>query len=131
DLRLAAGEAAATLNALPPRDLAPLYRASGSGGDAGSIERAGLLKAAEGQSAPEARARNIRASLDHARRAGLDWAALAVMAGPTLELRPSPDIGWFSETAIEVALAAGDFEAARKWARLTTPTGTWNPDASS
>lgn len=131
DIRLAAGEAAAVLNALPPRDLAPLYRAQGAGGAADTIERAGLFKATETQSSPEDRARNIRAFLDHARRAGLDWAALAAMAGPTQELKPSPDIGWFAETAIEVSLAAGDFEAARTWARLTVPSGTWNPDASA
>lgn len=131
DLRLAAGEAAAALNALPPRDLAPLYRAAGAGGDAGIGERARLFRAAAEPSAPETRAHNIRAFLDNARRAGLDWAALAVMAEPTQELRASPDIAWFSETAIEVSLAAGDFEAARNWARLTTPTGTWNPDANT
>lgn len=131
DVRLAAGEGAARLNALPPRDLAPLYRAQGAGGDAGTIERAALFKAAETEPSPKDRAHKIRAFLDQARRAGLHWPALAVMAGPTQELKPNPDLGWFSETAIEVALAAGDFETARNWARLTAPSGTWNPDAST
>lgn len=130
DVRLQAGEAAALFNALPPRDLAPLYRAQDAGrGDV--FERAGLFKAVEQEPTPENKAHHIRAYLDHARRAALDWPALAVMAAPVQQLRPNPDLAWFSETAIEVSLAAGDFETARNWARLTAPSGTWNPDASS
>ena len=132
DVRLQAGEAAALLNALPPRDLAPLYRAQGAGGGRGgdAIERAGLFTAVEQEPTPETKAHHVRAYLDHARRAALSWPALAVMAPPVQQLRPSPDLAWFSETAIEVSLAAGDFETARNWARLTAPSGTWNPDAS-
>lgn len=131
DVRLQAGEAAALFNALPPRDLAPLYRAQDAGGRGDAFERAGLFKAVEQEPTPENKAHHIRAYLDHARRAALDWPALAVMAGPVQQLRPNPDLAWFSETAIEVSLAAGDFETARNWARLTAPSGTWNPDASS
>lgn len=133
DVRLEAGEAAALLNALPPRDLAPLYRAQGAGGGRGgdAVERAGLFTAVESEPAPETKAHHIRAFLDHARRAALTWPGLAVMAAPVQQLRPHPDLAWFSETAIEVSLAAGDFETARNWARLTAPSGTWNPDASS
>lgn len=131
DVRLQAGEAAALFNALPPRDLAPLYRAQDAGGRGDAFERAGLFKAVEQEPTPENKAHHIRAYLDHARRAALDWPALAVMAAPVQQLRPNPDLAWFSETAIEVSLAAGDFETARNWARLTAPSGTWNPDASS
>lgn len=131
DLRLAAGEKAASFNALPPRDLAPLYRAAGAGGDAGTIERAGAFRATEAHGPPETKARNIRAFLDHARRAGLGWAGLALMAGPTQSLTPGPELDWFAETAIEVHLAAGDFAAARNWAQLTKASGAWNPDAST
>lgn len=131
DVRLQAGEAAALFNALPPRDLAPLYRAQGTGGNADATERAGLFKAVEQETAPENKAHHIRAFLDHARRAALTWPALAVMSSPVQQLRPNPDLGWFAETAIEVSLAGGDFETVRNWARLTAPSGTWNPDASS
>lgn len=131
DVRLQAGEAAALFNALPPRDLAPLYRAQDAGGRGDAFERAGLFKAVEQEPTPENKAHHIRAYLDHARRAALDWPALAVMAAPVQQLRPNPDLAWFSETAIEVSLAAGDFETARNWTRLTAPSGTWNPDASS
>jgi hypothetical protein len=118
DARLAAGEAAAKLNAIPARDLAPLYRAEGAGGDAGTIERAGLFKSAESERTPLKKARLIRAFLDDARRAGLYWPALQLMAEATRELEPVAEIGWFAETAIEINLAAGNYDGVRTWARL-------------
>ncbi len=117
DVRLAAGEAAAALNAIPARDLAPLYRAAGAGGDAGTIERTGLYKSAEGEQTPLQKARHIRAFLDEARRANLYWPALQLMAEATRTLEPAPEVGWFAETAIEINLASGNFDGARTWAR--------------
>lgn len=121
DVRLAAGEAAVKLNAIPVQDLAPLYRAPGAGGDAGTIERAGLFKSAEAEQTPLKKARLIRAFLDDARRSGLYWPALMLMAGPTQDLTPVPEIGWFAETAIEVSLVSSNYEAVRRWAALTEP----------
>lgn len=118
DVRLAAGEAAARLNLISAQDLAPLYRASGAGGDAGTIERAGLFKSAESERTPLRKARLIRAFLDEARRAGLYWPALQTMQRPAREVTPLPEIGWFAETAIEIHLVAGNFEEARRWAGL-------------
>lgn len=126
DARLAAGEAAARINALAPQDLAPLYRADGAGGDAGTIERAGLFKSAEREQTPLKKARLIRAFLDEARRAGLYWPALQLMAGPTQTLEPVPEIGWFAETGVEVNLAAGNYEAARRWAAFVDAPYTAN-----
>lgn len=126
DVRLAAGEAAAKLNALDAQDLAPLYRADGAGGDAGTIERAGLFKSAEGERAPLRRARLVRGFLDNAGRAGLYWPALKLMAGPTQALEPVPEIGWFAETGVEVNLAAGNYEAARRWAAFIDAPYTAN-----
>jgi hypothetical protein len=123
DLRLAAGEAAARLSLIPAQDLGPLYRASGAGGDAGSIERAGLFKSAEGERTPLRKARLIRAFLDDARRADLYWPALQTMAAPAREVEPLPEVGWFAETAIEVALVAGDYATVRRWAGLGELSG--------
>lgn len=123
DVRLAAGEAAAALNAISARDLAPLYLAEGAGGDAGTIERAGLFRSAQGQQTPLPRARLIRAFLDEARRANIYWPSLQLMATLTQDLEPVPEIGWFAETAIEVNLAAGNFEGVRAWARLGEQLG--------
>jgi len=123
DLRLSAGEAAAALNAIPAADLAQLYRASGAGADAGTIERAGLFKSAESEQSPLRKARHIRAFLDEARRAGLYWTALELMAGPAETVDPVPEIGWFAETAIEISIATGQFDNARTWARFAASAG--------
>jgi hypothetical protein len=118
DVRLAAGEAAVALNVIPAEDLAPLYRADGAGGDAGTIERAKLFVAAEREQTPQKKARLIRAFLDEARRAHLYWPALKLMASPTHALAPVPEIGWFAETAIEVSIASGSTDAVRQWASV-------------
>ncbi len=126
-LRLAAGEAAAAVNAITPADLAVVYRAqavspgtpasadAAPGVDA-EVRRAALFKAAETERTPLRKARLIRAFLDTARHAGLYWPALDLMAGPAQQLSPVPEIGWFAETAIETNLAVGNFERARAWA---------------
>lgn len=127
DVRLSAGEAAAAFNAIPPQDLAALYRSNGAGGDAGTSERVRLFKFAEGERTPLKKARLIRGFLDEARRAGLYWPGLRVMAEPTQSLDPVPEIGWFAETAIEVDLVSGNFEGARRWARLGEQLGAPSP----
>ncbi len=129
DIRLAAGEAAAALNILPPTDLAPLYRARGAGGDAGSIERASLFTASEAERMPLRKARLVRSFLDEARRIGLYGPALRLMADATASIAPIPEVGWFAETAIEVSLVSGNFEAARRWAAFTDSADSLNPAA--
>ncbi len=62
------------------------------------------------------KARTIRAFLDDARRAGLYWPALFLMAKPAQSINRVAEIGWFAETAVEASIAAGDFERARAWA---------------
>ncbi len=129
-LRLAAGEAAAAVNAIAPADLAAVYRAQAvPPGTPASAEtaagmdvetrRAALFKAAEAERTPLKKARLIRAFLDTARHAGLYWPALELMAGPAQELTSVPEIGWFAETAIETSLAVGNFERARAWAAFS------------
>jgi hypothetical protein len=117
------------LNAIPAQDLAVLYRAEGAGGDAGTIERAGLFKQAERERTPLKKARLIRAFLDEARGAGLYWPALQLMSGPTQDLEPAPEIGWFAETGVEVGLASGTYEAARRWASFIDAPYTANRPA--
>jgi hypothetical protein len=118
DVRLLAGEKAAALNSIPIQDLAALYRTDGAGSDAGTIEREGLFKSAEMERTPLRKARLIRAFLDEARRADLYWQALLLMAEQTRALEPTPEIGWFAETAIEINLASGNYDGARAWTRI-------------
>lgn len=131
DLRIEAAEAAMRLNAISPIDLAALYRAhrSPAGGDAGPAagggalsdaeRRAHLFAAAEAERTPLKKVRTIRNFVDDARRSGLYLPALRMIAPAAAAVTPVAEIGWFAETAIEVALAAGDYDRARHWAMFT------------
>ena len=122
--RLAAAERAAQFNALTPPELAKAYRDFG-GGDAApegpaadAVKHAALFQAAEGEMTPLKKARLIRSFLDEAKRAGLYWPALQMIAPAAASIQRVPEIGWFAETAIETALASGNFGGARAWAEF-------------
>jgi len=125
-LRLAAAEGAAKLNAIAPADLATAYRSfQGSDGPAGAegpgqaaVRHAALFQSAEDERTPLKKARLIRSFLDDARRNGLYWPALQMIAPAAATLPRVPEIGWFAETAIETAVATGDFTGARSWAEF-------------
>ncbi len=130
-VRLAAAELAARLNALPPDHLAALY-ASGpvpqnadallAGGQTSSTRRrADLFKAAEGEKTPMKKTRLIRALIDDAKRSGLPFQTMQMLARATAAINPQPEIGWFAETAAEIGLASGDFALTRKWIALANP----------
>lgn len=131
-LRLAAAEAGAKQNAIGPSDLAAAYRAySPQAGmaEAADIEamasqqaarRAVLYRAIEAEAVPQKKARMIQAFLDEARRAGLYWPSLMLMAPLARGLAPGPQYGWFAETGAELALASGDYGNARAWSGAAT-----------
>lgn len=125
--RLAAAEAAASLNAISVEELAEAYRSS-AGDNGANVQisdadanqgqpehRAALFVAAEHERTPMRKARFIRAFLDDARRSGLYWPALQLMARPANELEPVGEISWFAESAVEASLAAGDYAAIDRW----------------
>lgn len=125
-MRLHAAEAAAVVNAITPEDLAAIYRTRQVGPEQparsssttrdGAPYRATLFQDAEAERTPLRKARLVRAFLDEARRSGLYWPALQLMAAPAEALQPVPEVGWFAETGIETALAAGRYDRARQWA---------------
>ena len=126
-LRLAAAEAAARLNVVGPDDLAAVYRdqkfapqelADPSARTIDPLSRRALfLQAAEREPDPQRKARLIRALLDDSRRTGTYRHVLTAVASMIQEVPRAPELEWFSETAIEAALASGDLEAARSWAK--------------
>ena len=75
-----------------------------------------MFVAAEAERTPLKKVRLIRSFLDKSRRAGLYLSALRMSARASDTVQPVPEIGWFAETAIEIALAAGDYDKARSWA---------------
>lgn len=126
NLGLPAAEQAAKLNALAPEMLAAIYRTNASketadqllsgGGEAkGAERRAALFKAAEAEQAPMKKTRLIRALIDDAGRMGLQFQITQALAPAAATLEPKPEISWFAETGIEIALAAGDYARARRW----------------
>lgn len=140
EVRLAAAEIAVSLNAIEPSELRDIYRSQAANGapdtlisDAAAetvdpaIRRGVLANAAYSERTPQKKARYIRAFLDDALRAGFYWAALSIMSEAAAALEPIPEIGWFSETATECAIVAGDEARARTWvqfgASLDRPAG--------
>jgi hypothetical protein len=118
ETRLAAAEGAAKLNAIDPTELAKFYR-SGAGGEGDAARRAQLFVAAETERTPLKKTRLIRSFLDDARHAQIYTTALAMMADTAEAIRPEPELGWFAETAIEIALVAGHYGRAAEWVRAT------------
>lgn len=129
DLGLPAAEAATRLNALTPEMLASIYRVNAGttsadallkgGGPGGPNRRAELLKAAETEQTPMRRTRLIRAFIDDAKRNGFGFQAMQMMASATAALNPQPEISWFAETAVEIGLASGQYDIARRWIALS------------
>jgi hypothetical protein len=127
NLKLAAAEAAAQVNAVTPEELAATYRAqalpSAPGGGPASdpaLRRAQLFVTAESERTPLKKVRLIRSFLDECRRSGLYMTALRMIAPASESVPLAPEVGWFAETGVEVALAAGDYERARSWATFGT-----------
>ncbi len=122
DLKLGAAEAAAKVNAIAPETLADIYRAetlsSAPAADAATpaLHRAQLFAAAETERTPLKKVRLIRSFLDESRRSGLYLTALRMIAPASESVPLAPEIGWFAETGVEVALATGEYERARSWA---------------
>lgn len=134
--RLVAAEGAVRLNALSPRELAGIWRSTsaevpadqvqspgqrrpvdGKSTDA-AVNRASLFKASESERTPARKVRLMRSLLDDAKRAGLYLQTLEAL-GPVLEpLQPVPELGWFAETGVEIALVSGKPGLARQWANL-------------
>jgi len=127
-LKLAAAERAAHLNAINPEKLAEIYRAlapadPGPAGQSTPERRAALFVLAEREETPLKKVRLIRSFLDDARRSGHYLTALRMIAPTSESLALAPEIGWYAETGIEVALAAGDYERAKSWATFGSAVG--------
>jgi hypothetical protein len=125
-LKLAAAEAAAQFNAITPDALADIYRHQAAtrqvpGGAApAGLSRAELFVAAEAERLPRRKVRLMRSFLDESRRAGFYVTALRMIAPQSQSVAATPEIRKYAETGIEVAIAAGDYQRARSWARFAS-----------
>lgn len=130
DVKLAAGEAAARINAISPEDLAQIYRAFGAAEPVDGLlganqqssapRRAALFKASEGEHTPMKKTRLIRALIDDCKRNGLAFQAMQMTAKTAEAINPQPEIVWFAETGAEIGLASGNTEMTRRWVALAS-----------
>jgi len=133
-IRILAAESALALHAIQPSDLAAAYRSPDFPAAALAhpfteeqsppLQRALLFKAFETERAPVKEARLARALLNEVRRTGGPYRQVAAMLAPAIaELRPSPDLAWFTESAIEICLAGNRLDALRNWVSAAGATG--------
>lgn len=138
EMRLAAAEAAAKLNAISPDALAAIYSAlapaqtadallSGAGGVAGAARRAALFKAAEAERTPMKKTRLIRALVDDAHANMLAFPVMRMLARTTARVPVQPELSWFIETAAEIGLASGNYKMTYDWVALSQGA---SPDGS-
>jgi hypothetical protein len=133
-LRIAAAETALRLNALSPEAVADLYRRHEFPGNELAdpavsrdplLRRALLFRGTELSRAPAQQARMAKVLLDDARRSSAAVQTARMLAPLLDNLRPGPETDSFSETAVEIALAAGQFDMARRWAEATGAAQHW------
>ena len=123
DVRIAAAEEAAKHNVISATDLATAYRSYRPGSSEGKpsegMRRAEQFQIAESVPTPLQRTRAIRALIDSARR--IDIASVVMVAVKSFvdDIRPAQEISWFAFTAIEVSLAAGDYDGILPWLALS------------
>jgi hypothetical protein len=124
--RIEAAEDAARILAIDAKALAEAYRTAAappadvaarpSPKTSAAMKRAGLAQAIAQEKSPATKARQMRALLQEARTAFL-YVPVARMLLADLESLPqAPDLASFAETAVEIALAGGDYHRAVSWA---------------
>lgn len=118
---ISAAEGALRLNAMPPQEVADIYRrvapASAQAEADPLLRRAFYFRAAEATPAAGPRARILRALSDDARRNGFGLQMAQVIA-TLLGAEPTrPDGAALAEIAVEAKLAANQIADARAWAQ--------------
>ncbi|MEO1608221.1 MAG: hypothetical protein AAFR90_02545 [Pseudomonadota bacterium] len=125
--KLLAAEKAARLNIIGGHDLAEIYRQQpdpqqpnpkDQASHNGAVRRAHIFQTAENFPSRLQRTRMIRQLIDDAQREGLAVPIMTAVHPIVAQLRPASEIGWFAATAIEVMLAAADYDGILPWLAL-------------
>ena len=134
-LQIAAAESGMRLNAMSADDIAEVYRRQSLSTAALSdpaahandplLRRALFFRATELSRSPEQEARFLRAVFDDARRSGFGAQIATVLAPQLARVPPLPELSWFAESAVEIALTAGDTAGARRWAEMPAGPRHW------
>ena len=125
-LRLAAGERAARINAIGAATLADIYHAQRFNAadikdplptrSKPPLRRALLTQAIEAERDPVRQARLMQALLKLAAKGRLTFPISKLLSRPLARLPAGPRLAWFDETAVKIAVWAGDYTLARRWA---------------
>jgi hypothetical protein len=130
-VQVGAADAALRLNVMTPEAVAGVYRrlaspAKGTGATADPVlQRALLFRAMEETQTPTARARLLRTLLDEARRAGVLLQTAAMLTPVLSSLWPEPETRPLAEALVQVALAGGEIDLARRWAESAAHLQHW------
>jgi hypothetical protein len=130
-VQVAAAEAALRLNAMTPAAVAEVYRRlPATGAHAGTVsdpalQRAQLFRALEAAPGPDAKVRLVRTLINEARRTGLQLQTAAMLAPLFSQLWPSSETATLAEPIVEVAVAGGDLDLARRWAETGANLQHW------
>jgi hypothetical protein len=132
-LQLAAAEAALGLNALSAKVMAQIYRQATAGARLGeasaqandpAMRRALFYQAAAVAPTPQQAVRYVQAFVEDSRSRDSFVHLAPLVASLLADWRPrSPAFRAFAPTAVEIALTAGDFMRARRWAEAA---GMWS-----
>ncbi|MEM9358450.1 MAG: hypothetical protein AAGB04_19865 [Pseudomonadota bacterium] len=132
DVRIAAAEEAAKRNVISAKDLASAYRSYEAGNSSKApsdgLRRAEQFQIIESVPTPLRRTRAIRALIDSARRADMAMPVMVAVKPYVDEIRPAQEISWFAFTAIEVSLAASDYNSILPWLALTQASDRVYPE---
>lgn len=120
-----AAEDAARIHALDPETLAKVYGSvalPAGGGDPLTakldppLKRAALAQAIAAERTPQRKAKLMQALLQEARSHTLYIPVARGLVGELKSLEQGNDTAFFAETAVEIALAGGDYGSAVSWA---------------
>jgi hypothetical protein len=130
-VQVGAADAALRLNVMTPEAVAGVYRrlASPAKGTAATsdpvLQRALLFRAMEETQTTSVRARLLRTLLDEARRAGVLLQTAAMLTPVLSNLWPEPETRPLAEALVQVALAGGEIDLARRWAESAAQLQHW------
>lgn len=130
-VQVAAADAALRLNAMTAEAVAGVYRRLASPGKSGAatadpaLHRALLFRAMEETQTPTARAKLLRTLLDDARRAGVLLQTAAMLTPVLSNLWPEPETRPLAEAMVQIALAGGELDLARRWAESAANLQHW------
>ncbi len=133
-MRILAGEAAVSWNALETKALIELYRDASAIADAANekqqlaAQRAQAFAAAEATRDPRRRVQHVIDYLRSAQASNMGISALRLAFLLIEPIRPSRELQSLGEIAIRLAIAADRPDIARRWANIVIAPGTPNFD---